>query len=99
MSVYFDSMINKIILYRKQQRPKQHAYEMVSNLQNEKPKPAIEMVPDPPENKINVLPAIKDIHDRSETEKDTQNKTPIKNALYEPGIYIYKKINILCSCM
>ena len=96
MSVYFDSMINKIILYR---NSKGQSNIMVSNLQNKKPKPAIEMVPDLPENKINVLPAIKDIHDRSETEKDIQNKTPIKNALYEPGIYIYKIKNILCSCM
>ena len=73
------------LIYRKQQRLKQHTYEMVSKLQNEKLKSTTEMVPDPLENKLNLLPTIEDIHDRSENEKDTPNKTSMKNVLYEPG--------------
>ena len=69
--------------------PKQHAYETVSHLQSEKPKPTTEMVPDTPENRIDILPTIEDIHDRSENEKDTQNKTSMNNVLYEPGRFIY----------
>ena len=68
--------------------PKQHAYETVSNLQSKKPKLTIEMVPDTPENKMNKLPTIDDIHDRSENEKVTTNKTSMMNVLYEPGRFI-----------
>ena len=50
----------------------------------------LEMVPDPnpTESKTSLLalkPTIEDIHDRSENENDTQNKTSMKNILYEPG--------------
>ena len=33
-------------------------------------------------------PTIDEIHDRSEHEKDSPNKTSMKNILYEPGNYI-----------
>ena len=63
---------------------------MVSNLQNEKPESIAKMgQAEPPESKANLLalkPTIEDIHDRSENENDTQNKTSMKNVLYEPGI-------------
>ena len=59
---------------------------MVSNLQNEKPKSMVMMgQADPSESNIELKPTIEDIHDRSENEKDTQNKTSMKNILYEPG--------------
>ena len=32
-------------------------------------------------------PTIDEIHDRSEHEKDSPNKTSMKNILYEPGNY------------
>ena len=73
---------------------KQHAYETVSNLQSKKPKSTIEIVPDSPENKINKLPTIEDIHDRSENESVTTKKTTMKNILYEPGRFIY--LYIMC---
>ena len=34
-------------------------------------------------------PTIDEIHDRTEYEKDSPNKTSMKNALYEPGIISY----------
>ena len=59
---------------------------MVSDLP--KPKSATEMASAPRESKTSSLPlkpTIEDIHDRSENEKDTPNKTSMKNVLYEPG--------------
>ena len=47
------------------------------------------MVPNPTESNTSLLalkPTIEDIHDRSENENDTPNKTSMKNVLYEPGI-------------
>ena len=60
---------------------------MVSRVQNKNPKLTVKMVQaDPPESKTSSLKStIEDIHDRSENEKDTQSKTSMKNALYEPG--------------
>ena len=46
------------------------------------------MFPNPSESRASSLalnPTIEDIHDRSENEKDTPNKTSMKNMLYEPG--------------
>ena len=91
-----DQVLYLLILYRKQHRPKQHEYEMVSNLEEKKPKLTVETaVPNPPESKTSLLalkPTIEDIHDHSENEKDTPNKTSMKNALYEPGQH---KFNLL----
>ena len=60
---------------------------MVSNMQNKNTKSTAEMVQaDPPESKTSSLkPTIEYIHDRSENEEDTPNKTSMKNVLYEPG--------------
>ena len=64
-------------------------YATVSDLENKNSVDS-EMVPDPdlPESKTSSLalkPTIEDIHDRSENENDTPNKTSMKNVLYEPG--------------
>ena len=56
---------------------------------------------DPSENSIELKPTIEDIHDHSENENDTQNKTSMKNILYEPGkcrlniCYKYVNMNAL----
>ena len=67
-----------------------HSYDIVNDLVNEKPVQAIEMFPNPnlSESKSSSLPlnsTIEDIHDCSENEEDTTNKTSMKNVLYEPG--------------
>ena len=49
---------------------------------------------DPSESNIELKPTIEDIHDSSENENDTQNKTSMKNILYEPG----KKSCMLNKC-
>ena len=61
---------------------------MVSDLP--KPKPATKMASAPRESQskasiVPLKPTIVEIHDRSENEKDTPNKTTMKNVLYEPG--------------
>ena len=82
---------NFVILYRKQHRPKQHEYEVVSNLQDKKPKSTVKtIISEYPEGKtvsesLALKSTIEYIHDRSENEKDTPNKTSMKNVLYEPG--------------
>ena len=65
-----------------------HSYDIVNDLVNEKPVQAIEMFPNLSESKSSSLPlnsTIEDIHDCSENEEDTPNKTSMENVLYEPG--------------
>ena len=69
-------------------------YATVSDLENKNSVDS-EMAPDPdlPESKASLLalkPTIEEIHDRSENERDTQNKTSMKNFLYEPGQWQHK---------
>ena len=74
------------LFIRKWQRQKNQSYEMVSDLP--KPKSSTEMASAHCESKTSSLPlkpTIEDIHDCSENEKDTPNKTSMKNVLYEPG--------------
>ena len=70
-----------------------HNYEMINDLQKidkkaQKTKPTIEIVLSPPESDASTLTAkqtIDNIHDRSESEKNTMLKTSVKNILYETG--------------
>ena len=48
------------------------------------PKSAVESAT----SSLAIIPTIDEIHDRSEHEKDSPNKTSMKNVLYEPGIYM-----------
>ena len=71
--------------FRKQRKPLKQTYVIVGDLGNKNP---IED-PDHSENKLSLLAlnsTIDNIHDRSENEKDTPNKTSMKNVLYEPGL-------------
>ena len=63
-------------------------YATVSDLENKNSVDS-EIVPDPdlPESLLALKPTIEDIHDRSKNEKDTPNKTSMKNVLYEPGTW------------
>ena len=65
-----------------------HSYDNVNDLVNKKLVQAIEMFPNLSESKSSSLslnPTIEDIHDHSENEEGTPNKTSMKNILYEPG--------------
>ena len=50
-----------------------------------RPKSAAEMVSESTKSLSALKPTIDEIHDRSEQEKDSPNKTSIKNVLYEKG--------------
>ena len=86
--------------FRKRQKPTDDSYDIIKDLEKEK---SIEMYPDPPKSKassIALKSTIEDIHDRSENEKDTPNKTSMKNVLYEPGISkFYAFITVFCEFM
>ena len=62
---------------RKQQKLKGQSYEMVDT----KSKPVAESAT----SSLALQPTIDEIHDRSELEKDSPNKTSMMNVLYEPG--------------
>ena len=78
-----------LLFIRIQQKIKHHSYDIVML----EPKSTAEMVSgdnltESTKSLSALKPTIGEIHDRSEHEKDSPNKTSMKNILYEPGNYM-----------